>query len=179
VWLQTLRFFVPAHRIVGFKPICRVFIVQAYWTARTSYQQTLWYLSENWRSFIRWTPHQWVSQCYAIECYGSFYCALFCVFMTSVSQCPISLRSEHPVSIYLSICLIYLLICTPVYPSVCLSLYIFLTSALNGCRWPASRPMPMLLDAGWTPQPVFAFPWRDDCLLLASNRTTISPLSSL
>jgi hypothetical protein len=31
-----------------------------------------------------------------IECYRSFYCALFCVFMTRVSQCPISLRSEHP-----------------------------------------------------------------------------------
>jgi hypothetical protein len=30
-----------------------------------------------------------------IECYRSFYCALFCVFMTRVSQCPISLRSEH------------------------------------------------------------------------------------
>jgi hypothetical protein len=58
--------------------------------------QTLWYLSANWGSFIRWSYEQWVSQCCAIECSGSFYCALFCVFthMTLVSQCPISLRSE-------------------------------------------------------------------------------------
>jgi hypothetical protein len=56
-----------------------------------------WYLPANWRSFIRWSPDQWVSQCYAIECYRSFYCALSCVFMTRVSQCPINLRSEHPV----------------------------------------------------------------------------------
>jgi hypothetical protein len=36
-----------------------------------------------------------VSQCYAFECDRSFYCALFCVFMTHVS-CAISLRAEHP-----------------------------------------------------------------------------------
>jgi hypothetical protein len=29
-----------------------------------------------------------------------FYCALSCVFMTRVSQCPISLRSEHPISLH-------------------------------------------------------------------------------
>jgi hypothetical protein len=50
-----------------------------------------WYLPANWRSIIRWSPDQWISQCYAIERYRSFYCALFCVFMTRVS-----LRSEHP-----------------------------------------------------------------------------------
>jgi hypothetical protein len=53
-----------------------------------------WYLPANWR----WSPHQWVSQCYVIECYRSFYCALLCVFMTHVSQCEIGLRSEHPKS---------------------------------------------------------------------------------
>jgi hypothetical protein len=26
------------------------------------------YLPANWRSFIRWSPDQWVSQCYSIEC---------------------------------------------------------------------------------------------------------------
>jgi hypothetical protein len=56
-----------------------------------------WYLPANWSSFIRWSPDHWVSQCYAIECYRSFYCALFCVFMTRVCQCPISLRAEHPI----------------------------------------------------------------------------------
>jgi hypothetical protein len=60
-----------------------------------------WYLPANWRSLIRCSPDQWVSQCYAIERYRSFYCALFCVFMTRVSQCPISLRSEHPVVLQL------------------------------------------------------------------------------
>jgi hypothetical protein len=74
-----------------------VFIVQAYYTSRTSYRQTLWYLPPNWRSFIRWSPDQWVSHCYVIECYRSFYCALFCVFMTRMSSCSISLRSEQPV----------------------------------------------------------------------------------
>jgi hypothetical protein len=62
---------------------------------RTSYQQTLWYLPADWMPFIRWSSEQWVSQCYVIECDRSFYCALFCVFMTRVSQCPISLRAEH------------------------------------------------------------------------------------
>jgi hypothetical protein len=41
---------------------------------------------------------QWVSQCYAIE-FDSFYCALFCVFMTRVNQGPISLRAEHSLHI--------------------------------------------------------------------------------
>jgi hypothetical protein len=50
-----------------------------------------WYLPENRSSFISWSPDQWVSQCYAIECDISFCCALFCVFMTRVRQCPISL----------------------------------------------------------------------------------------
>jgi hypothetical protein len=57
------------------------------------------YLPANWRSFIRWSRDQWDSQCYAVECDISFYCALFCVFMTVVSQCPISLRAEHPLYI--------------------------------------------------------------------------------
>jgi hypothetical protein len=52
-----------------------------------------WYLPADWKSFIR--SDQWVSQCYAIECDISFCCALLCVFMTRVSQCPISLRAEH------------------------------------------------------------------------------------
>jgi hypothetical protein len=56
-----------------------------------------WYILANWRSYIWWSPDQWVSPCYAIECDRSFYCALFCVFMTRVSQCPISLRAEHPI----------------------------------------------------------------------------------
>jgi hypothetical protein len=56
-----------------------------------------WYFPANWRSFIRWSTNQWVSHCYATECYKSFYCPLFCVFMTRVGQCPISLRPEHPV----------------------------------------------------------------------------------
>jgi hypothetical protein len=51
------------------------------------------YLPANWMSFVRWSPDQWVSQCFVIECYRSFYCALFCVFMTRVS--PISLCAEH------------------------------------------------------------------------------------
>jgi hypothetical protein len=55
-----------------------------------------WYLPANWRSFIRWSRDQWASHCYDFECDRSFYCALFCVFMTRVSQCPISLRAEHP-----------------------------------------------------------------------------------
>jgi hypothetical protein len=54
-----------------------------------------WYLPANWRSFIRWSPDQCVSQCYAIRCDRSFYFALFCVFMTCVSQCPVSLHPEH------------------------------------------------------------------------------------
>jgi hypothetical protein len=53
------------------------------------------YLPANWKSVFQWSPDQWVSQSYAIECYRSFYCALFCVFMTRVSQRLISLRSEH------------------------------------------------------------------------------------
>jgi hypothetical protein len=59
-----------------------------------------WYLPANWRSSIRWSPDQWVSQCYTIECDRSLYCALFCVFMTHVNQCPISLRSEHTIHPY-------------------------------------------------------------------------------
>jgi hypothetical protein len=54
-----------------------------------------WYLLANWRSFIPSSPEQWVSPCYAIECDRSFYCTLFCVFMTRVSQCPISLHSGN------------------------------------------------------------------------------------
>jgi hypothetical protein len=56
-----------------------------------------WYLPANWRSFIRWSHDQWVSQCYAIECDRSFYCALFCIFMTHVSQCPSRLSAEQPI----------------------------------------------------------------------------------
>jgi hypothetical protein len=37
------------------------------------------HLPANWRSFIRWSPDQWLSQCYANECGRSFCCALFCV----------------------------------------------------------------------------------------------------
>jgi hypothetical protein len=61
-----------------------------------------WYLPANWRSYIRWLPGQWVSQCYAAECDRSFYCALFCVFRARVSQCPISLSAEHPLCFCLS-----------------------------------------------------------------------------
>jgi hypothetical protein len=61
-----------------------------------------WCLPANWRLFIRWSPDQWVSQCYAIECDRNFCCALFCVFMTRVSQCPISLRAKHPLKCHYS-----------------------------------------------------------------------------
>jgi hypothetical protein len=57
-----------------------MFVLQAYWTSRTSYRQTLWYLPANWRSFIRWLPDQWVIQCYAIGCYKSLYCDLLCLY---------------------------------------------------------------------------------------------------
>jgi hypothetical protein len=56
------------------------------------------YLPESCRSFIRWSPDQWVSQCYAIECDRSFY-SQFCVFMTLVSQCSINLCAEHPLGV--------------------------------------------------------------------------------
>jgi hypothetical protein len=46
----------------------------------------------NWRSLIRWSPEHWVSHCYAIECDRNFYCSLFCVFMTCVSQCLNNIR---------------------------------------------------------------------------------------
>jgi hypothetical protein len=59
-----------------------------------------WYLPGNRRSLIWWSPDQWVSQCYAIEYDRRFYCALFCVFMTRVSQCPISLRAGHQIQAY-------------------------------------------------------------------------------
>jgi hypothetical protein len=65
--------------------------------SRTSYRQTLWYLPANCRSFILWSPDQWASQCSAIECDRSFYCALFCAFATRLSKCPIGLRAEHPI----------------------------------------------------------------------------------
>jgi hypothetical protein len=59
-----------------------------------------WYLPANWRSFIQWSPDHWVSQCYASECDRRFYFTLFCVFITRVSQCPISLPAEHPIYIF-------------------------------------------------------------------------------
>jgi hypothetical protein len=59
-----------------------------------------WNLLKNWRSCFRWSPDQWVSQCYTIECHRSFCCAPFSLFMTCVSQCPIGQRSEHPVYIH-------------------------------------------------------------------------------
>jgi hypothetical protein len=36
----------------------------------------------NWRSFIQWSPDQWVSQCYAIEWYRSFFlmCSVLCLY---------------------------------------------------------------------------------------------------
>jgi hypothetical protein len=54
-----------------------------------------WYLPANWRWFIQWSPEQWVSPCYAIECGRSFYCALFRVFITRVSQCPIRYEYDN------------------------------------------------------------------------------------
>jgi hypothetical protein len=65
-----------------------------------TYRQTLWYRPANWRAFIRWSPDQWVSQCCAIECYRSFCCPLVSAFMTRVSQCPVSVRSEHSLLTY-------------------------------------------------------------------------------
>jgi hypothetical protein len=53
-----------------------------------------WCLPADGRSFIWWSPEQWVSPCYSIECDRSFYCGLFCVFITHVIQCSISLCSE-------------------------------------------------------------------------------------
>jgi hypothetical protein len=49
------------------------------------------------------TTDHWVIQCYAIECNRSFYYALFCIFMTRVSQCSISLRTEHPIYFCISL----------------------------------------------------------------------------
>jgi hypothetical protein len=51
---------------------------------------THWYLP------AKWSSEQQVSPCYDIECDRSFHCALFCIFTTRVSQCPTSLRAEHP-----------------------------------------------------------------------------------
>jgi hypothetical protein len=62
-----------------------------------------WYLPATWRSFIRWSPDEQVSHCYAIECYRSFYFVLFCVFVTRVSQCPISLRAEQLLQVFISL----------------------------------------------------------------------------
>jgi hypothetical protein len=55
-------------------------------------------LPEYWQTLVSsGKPDQWVSHCYAIECDRSFCCALFCLFMTHVSRCPISLRAERPI----------------------------------------------------------------------------------
>jgi hypothetical protein len=55
-----------------------------------------WYLPANSMTFILWSTDQWVSQCYVTECYRSFYCALFCVFMTLwvnvLSACALNTR---------------------------------------------------------------------------------------
>jgi hypothetical protein len=57
------------------------------------------YLPVNWRSFIRLTPDQWVSHCYAIERDRSFYCALFCVLwlvrVNVQSVCALNTRYIH------------------------------------------------------------------------------------
>jgi hypothetical protein len=70
--------------------------LQAYLTPRTSYRQTLFYLPANWKSFIRWSPDQWVSQCYAIE-YYSFYIvlcfvSLWLVLVSVQSTCALNTR---------------------------------------------------------------------------------------
>jgi hypothetical protein len=55
--------------------IYRVFILQAYWTFRTSYRQTL--ISPGKLEVIHSViTYQWVSQCYAIERDKSIYCAV-------------------------------------------------------------------------------------------------------
>jgi hypothetical protein len=72
-----------------------------------------WYLPANWRSFIRWSPDLWVSQCYSIECDRSFYCALFCVFMTRVShvQSACALNTRY-IYIYIYIHLYWEIVCS-------------------------------------------------------------------
>jgi hypothetical protein len=78
-------------------------------------------LPANWRSFVQWSPDQWVSQCYAIECDRIFYCALFCVFMTRVSRCPFSLCAEDIMASE-SISSAYVL--NPTHQFVCLYVYL-------------------------------------------------------
>jgi hypothetical protein len=72
----------------------RVFILRVYWASHTSISEQIE------RSFILRSHEQWVSLCYAIESDRSFSCALFCVFMTRVGQCPISLLAEHPLQLH-------------------------------------------------------------------------------
>jgi hypothetical protein len=113
--------------------------------SRTSYRQTLWYLPAN------WSPDQWASQCYAIECDRSFYCALFCVFMPRMSQCPISLRCHEDIWGSGGI------------DPPCL------TSTLDEDEWSATHsghftpreraPGTMGQESGWGPEPVWKL-WR-------------------
>jgi hypothetical protein len=70
--------------------IYRVFIVQAYWTSRTSYRQTL--VSPGKLKVI----HSVISQCYAIECDRSFYVlrsvSLWLVWVNVQSACSLNPR---------------------------------------------------------------------------------------
>jgi hypothetical protein len=53
----------------------------------------------------------------------------------------------------------------------------FLTSALDGGEWSVSRlgrkesPVPIVLEAGWVPEPVWRVSGREESLALAENRT--------
>jgi hypothetical protein len=54
-----------------------------------------WYLPAYWRSFIRWSPDQWVSPCYAIEHDRSYYCALFFMTLWANVQAVCSLNTRY------------------------------------------------------------------------------------
>jgi hypothetical protein len=61
----------------GATGIYRVFILQAYWRPEHLIGRH-WYLPANWRPFIQWSPEQWVSQCYTIDC--DLLCFVLCLY---------------------------------------------------------------------------------------------------
>jgi hypothetical protein len=69
------------------------------------------------------------------------------------------------------------------------SSYSFLTSALDGRKWSASRsgrslapgkgiPVPIVQEAGWAPEPVWTQRIEEESFVLAGDRTPIARLSS-